>query len=281
MPKYGQLVLGPAGSGKSTYCGVVQENFEVKGRKCHVVNLDPAAENSAGKYEVAGDIRELIVAKEVSEQLDLGPNGGLVAAMEFLIEQEGLDWLEELIDSFNEDDYLMFDMPGQIELYSHIPVVKRLAEFFIRKDIRVAVVYCIDAMFVTDVHKFVAGCLASLSAMVAVELPCVNLLTKCDLLGKADEDVRRSLADMDFADIRRALRTTAKGKYLDLNERIVDVLEEYAMIKFLEINNTDEESVDAAIVQINNVIAYGEDLEPRDQDYLAGEMQEMADQETV
>lgn len=42
--KYAQLVIGPAGTGKSTYCHVMQEHGSAVGRTIHVANLDPAAE---------------------------------------------------------------------------------------------------------------------------------------------------------------------------------------------------------------------------------------------
>lgn len=44
MGKYGQLVMGPAGAGKSTYCTTMQKHCETTKRSAHVVNLDPAAE---------------------------------------------------------------------------------------------------------------------------------------------------------------------------------------------------------------------------------------------
>ena len=56
------MVMGPAGTGKSTYCKVMQEHCHNARRTMHVVNLDPAAE--AFEYEVAFDIRgELSPAK--------------------------------------------------------------------------------------------------------------------------------------------------------------------------------------------------------------------------
>eukprot|EP00983_Pelagomonas_calceolata_P093635 1157797-Pelagomonas_calceolata.AAC.2 len=45
----------------------------------------------------------------------------------------------------------------------------------------VCVVYCLDAHFITDVAKFIAGAMQALSAMVKLELPHVNVLTKMDI----------------------------------------------------------------------------------------------------
>lgn len=39
------------------------------------------------------DIRDLITIDDVMEEIDLGPNGGLVYCMEYLISHS--DWLEE------------------------------------------------------------------------------------------------------------------------------------------------------------------------------------------
>lgn len=126
MPRYGQLVVGPAGSGKSTYCANIQKHCEVAGRTCHVVNLDPAAEHFS--YTVLADVRELIHVEDAmeDEELGLGPNGGLVFCMEYLASNS--DWLLQAIDEDVEDDYILFDCPGQIELYSHLPVMQQIIE---------------------------------------------------------------------------------------------------------------------------------------------------------
>ena len=46
-----------------------------------MVNLDPANDDLV-RYAV--DVAELVALEEVMEQLELGPNGGLVYCMEFL-----------------------------------------------------------------------------------------------------------------------------------------------------------------------------------------------------
>lgn len=48
----------------------------------------------------------------------LGPNGGLVYCLEYLISH--MDWLMDQIADYT-DDYLIIDCPGQIELYTHLP----------------------------------------------------------------------------------------------------------------------------------------------------------------
>ena len=113
MGKHAQLVIGPAGSGKSSYCTAIYEHCCAQRRTVHVINLDPAAETF--KYPVSIDIRDLISLDDVSEELKLGPNGGLIFCMEYLI--ENIAWLEKKIGEY-EDDYLIIDCPGQIELYT-------------------------------------------------------------------------------------------------------------------------------------------------------------------
>lgn len=87
-----------------------------------VANLDPAAERF--KYALSFDIRDLISVDDVMSELHLGPNGALMYCMEYLV--DNIDWLRDQLEGFLEDDYLLLDCPGQIELYSHVPVMKRV-----------------------------------------------------------------------------------------------------------------------------------------------------------
>lgn len=62
--KYAQLIMGPAGAGKSTFCDTIRQHCENIKRSVHCINLDPAAEEF--KYPVSIDIRELISVEEVN-----------------------------------------------------------------------------------------------------------------------------------------------------------------------------------------------------------------------
>lgn len=44
----------------------------------------------------------------------------------------------------------------------------------------------IDSLFIADPTKFISGVLCSLSAMVQLELPHINVLTKCDLVDEKE-----------------------------------------------------------------------------------------------
>jgi hypothetical protein len=61
------------------------------GRKCSIVNLDPANEKTS--YPCAIDVRKLITLDEVMDEEGLGPNGGVMYALEEL--EQNMEWLEE------------------------------------------------------------------------------------------------------------------------------------------------------------------------------------------
>ena len=90
MP-FGQLVIGPPGAGKSTYCDGMHQLLSAIGRKCAVVNLDPANDHTS--YPCALDVRSLITLEEIMKDDELGPNGAVLYALEEL--ENNWEWLEE------------------------------------------------------------------------------------------------------------------------------------------------------------------------------------------
>lgn len=54
------------------------------------------------------------------EEFSLGPNGGLVYALEFL--EENIEWLKSSVEEYAKEHSnvtFVFDLPGQIEMYTH------------------------------------------------------------------------------------------------------------------------------------------------------------------
>lgn len=89
MP-FAQLVIGPPGSGKSTYCDGMLQFMSAIGRRCSVINLDPA--NDRTTYPAAIDVRDLVTLDEIMKDEELGPNGGVLYALEEL--EHNFEWLE-------------------------------------------------------------------------------------------------------------------------------------------------------------------------------------------
>jgi predicted ABC-type ATPase len=60
MGRCGQIVMGPAGSGKSTYCANLAEHMQAIQRSVHVVNLDPAADQFNYHVRATRAVRALL-----------------------------------------------------------------------------------------------------------------------------------------------------------------------------------------------------------------------------
>ena len=61
---------------------------------------------------------DLISLEDAMEELELGPNGGLVYCMEYLL--DNMDWLKDELDKFDDDEYIIFDCPGQVRVFVDI-----------------------------------------------------------------------------------------------------------------------------------------------------------------
>ena len=74
--------------------------------------LDPAVQCP----DAAIDICALVEHADVMDEMALGPNGALVFCMELLLANS--EWLKTELLKIPNKTYLLFDFPGQAELYS-------------------------------------------------------------------------------------------------------------------------------------------------------------------
>ncbi|KAI4473272.1 hypothetical protein M0802_016207 [Mischocyttarus mexicanus] len=263
--RYAQLVMGPAGSGKSTYCSIMQRHAADEMKTIEVVNLDPAAEHF--DYEPFVDIRELIELDDAmeDEQMRYGPNGGLVFCMEYLIENS--TWLEEKLDDV-DDDYVIFDCPGQIELYTHMTVMRQLIKTLEKMNFRICGVFIMDSQFMIDGSKFLSGTMAALSVMVNLEIPHVNILSKMDLISKTSKKQLDEYLEPDPHSLLSNVENDPwNKKYHKLTEAIGKLVEDYSLVRFFPLNIKDNDCITDIKLTINNIIQYGEDVDVKIKDF--------------
>ncbi|GAA5952366.1 hypothetical protein JCM3765_001952 [Sporobolomyces pararoseus] len=262
--RYAVLVTGPAGAGKSTFCSSLITHAQSLGRTVHLFNLDPAADKF--EYPPSIDIKDLISLEEVMQDLELGPNGGLIYCFEYLM--QNLDWLTDALGDF-EDDYLIIDCPGQIELYTHIPILPRLAKLLTTTlSISLVSVYLLESQFMEDPTKYFSGVLSAMSCMVGLEVPTVNVMSKMDLIRKQGDKLRKDVdrfLDPDPELLRTNVHTKESNpKFHRLNESLVQLITDFNMVQFLPLDVTDEDSVGVVLSHIDNAIQYGENEEPKE-----------------
>jgi len=118
------------------------------------------------------------------ESTNLGPNGSFIYCMEFL--EENFEWLYEELKKFS-DCYIIFDCPGQIELYTHNNATKNILAKLEKLNFKLTAINLIDSLVCRKPSSYISALLLSLSIMLQLGLPHVNVFSKIDLLPEYGE----------------------------------------------------------------------------------------------
>lgn len=135
---------------------------------------------------------------------------------------DNLDWLESELGETTDEYLTIFDCPGQIELYSHVPILPNLAKHLsTHLNYSLCASYLIESSFVVDKSKFFAGTLSAMSAMIMLEIPHLNILSKMDLVKNqiSKRELKRFL-DPDPSMIMTDVHAVTNQKFQRLNEGI-------------------------------------------------------------
>ncbi|GET89408.1 hypothetical protein, conserved [Leishmania tarentolae] len=198
---FGELICGPPGSGKTTYCEGKRQFLSVYDvtRPVVMLNLDPANEDIF-PYPCDVDIRELVDHATVMQEEGLGPNGTYLFCAAVM--QANVDWVitkvEEAVERRVQEvlatemtaaggktlraPYLLIDCPGQVEFYIDAQVMPTLIRALAKRlQCSLCTVHLVDAGIATrDLPTYVSSCVLSLTTMIDHELPHVNVLSKWD-----------------------------------------------------------------------------------------------------
>lgn len=200
---------------------------------------------------------------------------------------ENLDWLEEQLGDVTEDYLTIFDCPGQIELYSHVPILPNLCKHLnMHLNYNLCASYLIESTFVVDKAKFFAGTLSAMSAMIMLEIPHINILSKMDLVRNqiTKRELKRFL-DPDPTIMTNDLNAQTNPKFHRLNESksavmyviygqfsdvfyagVVKLIEDFSMVSYLKLEAGNEDSVGAVLSYIDECVGWSEVQEPQVKD---------------
>ncbi|XP_068135917.1 GPN-loop GTPase 1 [Hyperolius riggenbachi] len=172
------IVLGMAGSGKTTFTQRLAAYLHEKESPPYIINLDPAVHNIPFPANI--DIRDTVNYKEVMKQYGLGPNGGIVTALNLFATR--FDQVVKFIEKRQQNcRYVLMDTPGQIEVFtwsaSGAIITEALASSFPS-----VVVYVMDTSRSVNPVTFMSNMLYACSIMYKSKLPFIVVMNKTDII---------------------------------------------------------------------------------------------------
>ncbi|XP_075250364.1 GPN-loop GTPase 2-like [Convolutriloba macropyga] len=238
---FGQLVIGPPGAGKSTYCAAVSDVLRKLKRDVVLVNLDFA--NEEPPYEPNIDVGNLITVEDSMKHLHLGPNGSMLYCVQFL--KTNIEWLFTEMEKCPKHSYFIFDLPGQVELYTHDDSVQFIVEKLTEKfDLRLVCLNLIDSHYCSEPAKFISACMTCLSSMLRLALPHINVLSKIDLIevnGRPDLGLNYYLETLNMEYISDQLTEDPFfAKYKKLNSALCSLIDDFSLVNFVPLCVTDK-----------------------------------------
>ncbi|XP_030054431.1 GPN-loop GTPase 1 [Microcaecilia unicolor] len=172
------IVLGMAGSGKTTFVQRLTAYLHKKNSPPYVINLDPAVHEIPFPANI--DIRDTVNYKEVMKQYGLGPNGGIVTSLNLFATR--FDQVMKFIEKRQKNcQYVLIDTPGQIEVFtwsaSGTIITEALASSFPS-----VVIYVMDTSRSTNPVTFMSNMLYACSILYKTKLPFIVVMNKTDII---------------------------------------------------------------------------------------------------
>ncbi|KAK3644749.1 hypothetical protein LTR56_009414 [Elasticomyces elasticus] len=258
------LPTGPPGAGKSTLTNGLQQFMTAIARPCSVANLDPANDNVP--YNPVFDVRDLVSVEEVMELEELGPNGGVLWAMEEV--EANFEWLEEKMADCEET--VVLDPPGQPELMQHHTALPRILHRLEKLGYRIVVVQLLDSVVMTRPSLYLSSLLLCVRGMLHLPYPIVNVLTKMDnlaTLGGADlpfnldfytevQDLEQLLTALALEQNSTGANTEASQRWERLNSALIELVTDFGLVGFETLAVEDKQSMASLLQAIDRASGY-------------------------
>ncbi|GHJ88833.1 hypothetical protein NliqN6_5235 [Naganishia liquefaciens] len=170
------ICIGMAGSGKTTLMQRLNSYLHSQNTPPYILNLDPAVTHMP--YEANIDIRDTVDYKEVMKQYNLGPNGGILTALNLFTTKfdQVLGFVEKRAETV---DHILVDTPGQIEIFTWSASGSIITEA-VASSLPTVVAYVIDTPRTTAPATFMSNMLYACSILYKTRLPFILVFNKTD-----------------------------------------------------------------------------------------------------
>jgi len=169
------IMVGPAGSGKSTLTKALGDWLEGEGHAVSYLNLDPGAESLP--YRPSYDVRDLVTVERLMKEEGLGPNGALIRAAE--ITEANLPKILKKIEARERrSDFTIIDTPGQMEIFLFRGLGPKLSTSLRGRTISV---FLLDPSLLRGKIDLVVLKLLGLVVELRLGVPSIEVLNKSDL----------------------------------------------------------------------------------------------------
>ena len=238
------IVLGMAGSGKTTFVQKLEEELANKDKESYIINLDPAVMDTL--YEPNLDIKDTIKYKEVMTSNNLGPNGAILTCLNLF--STNIDKVITILEGKKDLDYVVMDTPGQLEVFSWSASGKIITDSFslIFPSI---LIYIVDIPRCNNPNTFSSNMLYALSIMYKMKLPLILAFNKVDITkeNKVIEWMK------DYQSLQEAL--SKKDDYISSFSSSLSLLlnEFYQTIKYVSVSSKTGEGFDELISKCEEI----------------------------
>lgn len=261
------LVLGMAGSGKTTFVQRLTAYLHARKTPPYVINLDPAV--TKVPYPVNVDIRDTVKYKEVMKEFGMGPNGAIMTCLNLMCTR--FDKVIELINKRSQDfSVCLLDTPGQIEAFTWSASGSIITDSLASSHPTV-VMYIVDSARATNPTTFMSNMLYACSILYRTKLPFIVVFNKADI-------VKPTFAlkwMQDFERFDEALEDARSSYMNDLSRSLSLVLDEfYCGLKTVCVSSATGEGFEDVMTAIaESVEAYKTEYVPMYEKVLAEKKQ--------
>ena len=196
------------------------------------------------------------------EEYKLGPNGSMIYCMEFL--QANIEWLKEKIKAVRESKgckYFVFDLPGQVEIYSNHKSLKEIIQT-LKKDLpmQFSAVHLVDCSYLYDKTRFLSALTLSLTAIIGMEMPFINTISKIDLLktlGRPGMNLSfySAISGLKYlffeTQDEELMKKPFMKKYGKLSTELCELIEKFNLVSYSMLDITNKMSICHLVMQMD------------------------------